>query len=211
MTADSSMALFAAKGGGSAIIEAQLDIIGVAYERRYLAWDELHDADGELARINPMREVPTLVLPDGSVLTESAAITLWLGAKYPESGLVPSTDTAEYAPFLRTLIWLVASVYPTFSYGDHPERWLGDMPEAKALRTATDEKRKVMWRQLEARLDPAPWAMGERLTAIDLYLTIMSHWRPRRDWFRDNCPKIYAIAKRLDDMPALAPMWARNL
>jgi len=211
MTSGSGMVLFGAKGGGSAIIEAQLDLIGAPYERRYLAWDDLHDPDGALARVNPMREVPTLLTPDGSILTESAAITLWLGAQYPESGLVPCSSTAQYAPFLRTLIWLVASVYPTFSYGDHPERWLGDMPEAKALRRVTDEKRKAMWQQLEARLEPNPWAMGERLTAIDLYLTIMSHWRPRRQWFRENCPKIYEIARRLDDLSALAPMWARNL
>lgn len=211
MTSTQGLVLFGAKGGGSAIIEAQLDIIGAPYERHYLEWDDLHKPDGELARVNPMREIPTLVWPDGSILTESAAITLWLGAKHPESGLVPKADAAEYAPFLRTLIWLVASVYPTFSYGDHPERWLGDVPNAKVLRTATDEKRKAMWQQLEERLSPAPWTLGETMTAIDLYLAVMTHWRPRRDWFRDHCPRIYSVAARLDDLPALSGMWQRNL
>ena len=37
-----------------------------------------------------MRQVPALVLPDGEVLTESAAILIWLADRYPEGGLAPS-------------------------------------------------------------------------------------------------------------------------
>jgi glutathione S-transferase len=36
-------------------------------------------AQDELQRVNPLGQIPTLVAPDGSVLTESAAILIHLG------------------------------------------------------------------------------------------------------------------------------------
>ncbi|MBZ4236614.1 hypothetical protein LAM40_24290, partial [Mycobacterium tuberculosis] len=34
----------------------------------------------------------------------------------------PAGDPAR-ARFLRLLVWIVANIYPTFTYGDYPERW----------------------------------------------------------------------------------------
>ena len=48
-----------------------LRLYGLAYEHR--PWSVWADAD-DLARINPLRRVPTLMLDDGEVLIESAAI-----------------------------------------------------------------------------------------------------------------------------------------
>ena len=44
----------------------------------------------ELLPINPTGQIPTLVLPDGSVLTESAAILIHLADAHPDSGLLPA-------------------------------------------------------------------------------------------------------------------------
>ncbi|WP_262692040.1 glutathione S-transferase family protein [Kordiimonas aestuarii] len=206
------MVLYGAKGGGSAIIEAQLDIIGKPYERHYLDWGTLHNPEGILAQVNPMCEIPTLLLPNGTVMTETAAITLWLGAKYPENSLVPTQqDSQEYGLFLRWLIWLVAGVYPTFTFGDHPGRWLANADSARELRTATDRRRETLWQQLETAITPAPWLLGERMTALDLFLAIMTRWRPRRDWFKENCPKLHSVATRVDGLPSLKDTWERNL
>ncbi len=207
----SGITLFGAKGGGSAIIEAQLDYLKIPYIRRYLNWERLNDPKGDLAKVNPAREIPALLLPDGSVMTESAAITLWLGAEKPDSGLVPKTGTPEYGQFLRWLIWLVASVYPTFSYGDHPKRLLQDETAARSLRAATDKRREEMWRQFETAVTSTPWLIGNSMTALDIYIAVMTHWRPRRDWFKKNCPKVFEVAKRVDMMPEFEGMWARNL
>jgi GST-like protein len=38
----------------------------------------------------------------------------------------------------------------------------------------------------------------------------MTRWRPRRDWFAEQCPKLHAIALACDADPRLAPVWARN-
>ena len=38
----------------------------------------------------------------------------------------------------------------------------------------------------------------------------MTRWRPKRDWFKANAPKLHAIAERTDALPKLAEMWVRN-
>ena len=202
--------LFGAKGGGSAIIEAELTLLERDFDMRYQAWDNLTDPDSDLASINPMREIPALVLPNGEILTESAAITLWLCTKPAQVSLMPDMESALFPPFLRWLIWLVSSVYPTFSYGDHPERLLDDPAAANALRAATDARRQFLWQSFETALSSGPWCLGEAMTALDLYVSVMTRWRPRRAWFSTHCPKLFRVASAVDALPELATVWARN-
>jgi hypothetical protein len=71
--------LYGYKGSGSAAVEAALQRIAVPYKTiKAASWDP-QSAVQELTRVNPLAQVPTLVLPDGTVLTESAAILIHLG------------------------------------------------------------------------------------------------------------------------------------
>lgn len=210
MTNAAKPILFGALGGGSAIVEAVLTLAGEPYELIAMEWGEFDAPDGNFARINAMREIPALKLSDGTLLTESAAICLWLADRHPESALAPIPSAAERASFLRWLVWLVASVYPTFTYGDHPERFVADTAGAEALRQATDDRRQALWRHMEASLPFDPWAMGGQMTLIDIYIAAMTRWRPRRDWFKEHCPKLYAVAERVDALPELDAIWRKN-
>src|SRR6266852_5816364 len=75
----SKITLYGRRGWGSAIVEAQLEWLGLDYT--YEAVDDLlksAEARRSLSPVNPLAQVPTLVLPNGQILTESAAITLYL-------------------------------------------------------------------------------------------------------------------------------------
>lgn len=205
----SSPTLYAAKGGGSTIVEALLTLAGQDYEVEYFSWETLPNE--ELLSINPLGEIPALLLPDGELLTETAAITLWLGDKFPEARLVPAAQDPQRSQFLRRLIWMVAAVYPTFTYGDHPERYVDSEAGAKSLRRATGRRRARLWQQFEAEIDPrADWVCGDRFSALDVFVAVMTHWYPRRDWFARECPKLFAIARRVDRMEPLAQVWRNN-
>jgi GST-like protein len=52
--------------------------------------------------------------------------------------------------------------------------------------------------------------LGDRLSALDLYVSVMTHWRPRRRWFAESCPKLRRVALRVDAIPELAEVWRRN-
>jgi len=75
--------LYGIDESGSCMIEIALHRCAVPWRRVDAAsWADGEGSD-ELARINPLKQVPTLVTPDGQVLTESAAILIHLAWRFP--------------------------------------------------------------------------------------------------------------------------------
>jgi GST-like protein len=203
--------LFGRTGWGSALIEAQLVWYGRPFE-----FEEVGDlfksaeAREKLARINPLAQVPTLVLTDGTLMTESAAITLLLADDVSaERSLVPPPGAKERAVFLRWLVFLVANIYPTFTVADDTSRWVSGEAPQKELRDRFNDYRLRLWHQVEGALGDGPWFLGTRFSALDLYIAVMTRWTPRRPWFAQT-PKLNAIALRTDAVPELAAVLKRN-
>ncbi len=202
--------LWGRAGWGSAIVEAQLAWYGLPFT--FEPVEDLFrtpDAGARLEKVNPLAQVPTLVMPDGSVMSESAAITLLLADLTGKDSLVPAAGSAERARFLRWMIYIVANIYPTFTYADDPSRFVSVNAARDPFRAATDAYAQRLWRQIE-REAGAPWFLGERFTALDIYVGVMTRWRPKRGWFEHETPRLFAIARRADLIPELAPVWARN-
>jgi GST-like protein len=202
--------LFAQPGWGSAIVEAQLAWYGLPFEI-----EDVGDlfasaaARDRLRPANPLTQVPTLILPDGEIMTESAAITLHLADVTGRDDLVPAPREAVRPQFLRWLVFLIANVYPTFTYVDDPSRFVPDPGARDGFAASVNAYKERLWRQVEKN-GGAPHFLGDRLSALDIYLGVMTRWRPRRAWFAENCPKLLAIAARIDAEPRLAAVWQRN-
>lgn len=200
------MKLYGVRGWGSGIVEVLLALAQTSYEFIDVAgFDKDGPSRERLLAVNPLAHLPTLVLDNGQVLTESAAIALMLIDRAPH--LAPQRSTADRDDFYRLLIWLVANVYPTFTYGDYPERWA---PSAKSeLREATDVHRKHLYLWLETKVR-GPYVMGESPTVLDAYLAAMTSWRPGVQWFRDHCPKITAASEQAKSMASVAAIVQLN-
>ncbi|HXN16058.1 MAG TPA: glutathione S-transferase family protein [Usitatibacter sp.] len=197
------------QGCGSAIVEAAFELAGISYEREEVDYSADSPTRARLVAVNPLGQVPTLVMGDGAVLTESLAILHYLDDVAPQAGLIPPRGDAQRARFYRWAVFLVAAVYPTYTYGDEPLKWVNEASGAKQLRESTDRQRGMLWRQLEAEAR-APWLLGERMSALDLYLAVMTHWRPGSAWFAANTPKIMAIAARATALPPVGRVVERN-
>jgi GST-like protein len=201
--------LFARPGWGSTIVEAQL----AWYELPY-AVEDVDDlfqsaaARERLAPLNPVAQLPTLIMPDGTVMTESAAITLNLAEIAGSTALVPAPGQAERARFLRWLVFLVANVYPVFTYLDEPTRFA---PAAASAEFADNlgRYRERLWGIVEEAACE-PWFLGPRFSALDIYIAVMTRWRPRRPWFAEHRPRLHAIALKTEARPELAQVWQRN-
>ncbi len=152
-------------------------------------------------------------------MTETAAMTLYLAdvAGTDVAGvdvLVPGAAAPERAAFLRWLIFLVAAVYPSFAYGDVPTRFV-PAKGADAFQARVIEHRKAMWRVMEAEAEgnanaAGPWFLGARFSAIDVYLAVMTRWRPGPAWFQDETPKLWACGMAAAARADIAPVMARN-
>lgn len=201
--------LLGCKGCGSAIVAAAFAVakLPLAYEEvDYSAGSNTRD---RLLAVNPLGQVPTLVLPDGTVMTESLAIVHYLNDLAPRAGLVPGKGDPARGAFLRWSTFLVAAVYPTFTYGDEPAKWVEDTQGAKQLRESTDRHRQAQWLRLE-EIAGEPWFLGAKMTALDLYVAVMTRWRPGRKWFSANTPKLLAIAEKASATRGVADVMKRN-
>jgi GST-like protein len=192
------------------LVEAQLAWYGLPYTS-----EDVGDvfaspaARDNLAILNPLAQVPVLVLPDGTLMTESAAITLHLADVTERTDLVPAPGDAERASFLRWLVFLVANIYPTFTFADAPARFVPMEDAHDGYRGMVDAHAQKLWRIVEEHAS-APWFLGQRFSALDIYVCAMTRWRPERLWFAAHTPKLSAIALAGDEVTALAPVWRRN-
>lgn len=196
--------VLASKGCGSAIVEAALVIAEAPYERVEIDY-ESPAGKAVLLERNPLAQVPTVIAPDGLALSESAALVQIVDELAPQAGLLPPVGDPLRREALRWLVFFVAAIYPTFTYGDNPAKWGSGEP----LKAATNAHREALWRHLEG-VARGPWFLGSRLSALDLYVAVMANWRPGRAWFGEHAPKLDAIARAVERDPRLAEVWRVN-
>src|SRR6185312_1922801 len=103
--------VYGAPGSGSVPIEAALTLIGVPYEVvgdhivRPVAFNPAANA------LNPLNQVPVLVLPTGEVMTESAAMLIYLADQHPHAQLAPAPNERGRADFLRWMAYVSTAIY----------------------------------------------------------------------------------------------------
>ncbi|EIV2912949.1 MULTISPECIES: glutathione S-transferase family protein [Serratia] len=196
--------LFGTQGCGSTIVAAALALTAFPWGYEEVDYTQDGPERDRLLALNPLGQVPTLVLPNDEVMTESAAIILLLHDRAPHAELAPPGGSPLLPRFLRWLLFINAEIYPTFTYADHPQRWQPQATGAEQLKNAVMDYRERLLQQLNAAAGAAgPWFLGKSFSALDLYVAVMCNWRPGRAWFRQHCPRLYAIAERVEQRPEL--------
>ena len=206
----SKLKLFGEPGWGSVLIETQLVWYDIPFDFHKVG--DLFSDDNirsELETFNPLGQIPTLVLADGRVMTESAAITLWLADQSESADLVPDPNAEERAKFLRWLIFITSNIYPTYTYADDPARFVRHKSAQNDFLETVNQYAKKLYLALNTEAS-SPWFLGERFSALDIYICTLTHWRPRRSWFVENTSNLVAIADATKRIPRLSEVWARN-
>ncbi|WP_213953837.1 glutathione S-transferase family protein [Variovorax sp. dw_954] len=205
----SSFVLYGAPGSGATPIHAALTLIGAPVEVIDVApWCGDSERD-KLSEINPMRQVPVLVLPSGEVMTESAAILIWLGDRYPSARLVPTVDDPRRAQYLRWMSFVSASIYALYWVRDKPSRLALDSAAATVIEERSAERIAACWRVMDAQMrGGSRYLLGDDISVLDLYVTVVSRWQPRRLRFYREAPRMADIVRRVDAEPRLSQSWA---
>jgi GST-like protein len=197
-------------GFGSVPVEAALTLIGLPYRvEEGAAWSGA-TAPAGLAAVNPMRQIPALTLPSGELMTESAAILIWLADAHPGAGLSPPLDSSIRPAFLRWMVFASAAIYALYWVRDDPRRLVADAVSASEVKARTAERIGACWAIMEAQISPGRHLLGADLSVLDLYVTVLSRWAPRRRAFYEVAPKMAEVVRRVDAEPRLTAFWARR-
>ncbi len=202
--------LFWTKSYGSMAPEVLFEEIGTNYEKIAVDVENEENRSAEFLAVNPMGQVPALVLPDGTVMTESAAMVLHITDRHPEAKLAPPAGSPESARFQRWLVFMAVTIYTTDQRLYHADRFTTD---ATGVDGITASARADMDRDFEVVNDalyPGPYLLGETYSAVDVYLWMLSKWHPdEKQLFADN-PRIARLVDLVEARPAVAKVWAEN-
>lgn len=164
----------------------------------------------EYLAINPLGQIPTLVIPDGQTVTESAAMMLAIAERHPESGMMPAVSAPERPDFLRWMVFLAVNVYPAVRRIYYPQDAVEDEASYDDVRRRAMAELRRDWGVMEAALDPAPYLLGAGPTALDLYVAMLSRWAVDQHWFREACPKLAAARDRIESHPKVSAVWRES-
>lgn len=128
----------------------------------------------EFLRINPAGKVPVLV--DGDmVLTESAAIVIYLAEKYPDKGLLPA-DRKQLAQAFRWVMFAMTELeQPLWRITRHS--WL--YPEDKRLPEEiprASEEFIAMAAILDKHMEGRQFIVGDSITIADCVTAYLMDW-----------------------------------
>jgi len=156
----------------------------------------------EFLALNPAGKVPVLV--DGDlVLTESIAIAVYLGEKYPEKGLMP-TDPAARAQVMRWLLFTTTELeHPLWRIAKHRVIYPEDKRLPADIELARDEFTE-MAQVLDRHMVDREFVVGEGVTVADFVLGYTLDWA-QMGGLLDGLPRLEGYMERMYDRPR-APM-----
>ncbi len=185
-------------------VRAALNLKGVAYEA--VSVDLVAGAQSEPAytALNPGAGVPTLVLDDGTVLTQSMAILDYIDATWPEPRLIPADPLAR-ARVLAVAHGVAMDIHP-----------VNNLRVVKALGTdfGASPAQKKAWMQkwmtqgftaIEAQIaDDTPFAFGDTPDLADLCIVSQMYNAHRWEVPLAAFPKLTRVTANCLALPAIA-------
>lgn len=169
-----------------------LEELGVPYTLSFVDMAGGAHKSPEYRALNPMGKLPVLV--DGeAVVSETAAIAVYLGDRYGLGRFAPALDDAQRGAYLRWCFYGPSVVEP--SCAAKANGWEG---RAGALGWGNHTD---MLDTLEAGLSPGPWLLGERFSMADIVVGGTVRWMLAFKMMEAR-PAFVAYAERLGARPA---------
>ena len=162
------LTLFHAPQSRSGRIVWLLEEIGADYDIVYVDIFRAMTLTGarDPANLHPDGKVPAL-LHDEALVSESAAVALYLTDLHPEANLGASVGSPDRAAYLTWLAWTAGEMEPAF--------WSRISGAAESDPNAKARFDAVIARLLTA-LATGPYLMGDRFTAVDVMIASALAW-----------------------------------
>lgn len=193
-------------GSGGFVAEAALAMAEAPYELEELDSKPGTPLPESFRATNPWRQVPTLVLPDGSTLTETAAILIHIAACFPDKGLAPPPGTPEHAAFLRWMVFTNVNIYEAVLRRSYPSRYTTDPDSIESTQEAAIARMGDALTVLENAINPGPFLLGETMSVADIYVAMLFVW------FRGtiDAPRLTALTEGVRQHSVVGPIWRRH-
>jgi glutathione S-transferase len=182
-----------------------LEELGVPYRIELVRVDRKEQKSADYLALNPMGKLPTLV-HRGVVVTETAAICMYLADAFPEAKLAPALDDPRRGTYVRWFFFAANC----FEHALADRMFAREAARPLALGYGSYDD---TLNALEKAVTPGPFILGDQFTAVDLFVAAQIGWgkmakaldtRPAFDAFTLRCRKRPAFARFTEQGAKLA-------
>ena len=172
--------------------EAGLDF---SIEKVDLATKKTETGDDFLA-VNPKGQIPTLLLNDGSILTEGVAIVQYLADQKPDRQLIPEQGTPARYHALEWLNYIATELHKGFSPLFNPKT-----PDD--FKAVTREALSKKFAYVNESLKDNQFLLGARFSVADAYLFTVMGWAKALKFDLSALTELNAYLDRVAARPAV--------
>ena len=142
--------LYGSVSTASLVVHWLLVELGIEHELVLLNFDTREHKAAPYLALNPAGVVPTLQI-DGQVLTEAAAIALYLADRHPEAELLPAPGTPARGQAYRWMFWCANTLQPAYRAWFYPHEAAGEANVA-ATQAMARQRLEAAWQRMAAHL-----------------------------------------------------------
>lgn len=157
----------------------------------------------EYLQVNPKGKVPAIVLDDGRILTEAAAILIYLAEQFPQANLGNGNDPYDRYKLEELLAYMTSEVHADFAPHFVPQRFINDESQYDALRQATYKRLHEHYTSLNERLEGKNYTVGIRRTVADPYLYVLTRWIDQTPLGINNYPNLKRFRSQMSNDTAV--------
>lgn len=197
--------LYNRPGSGGFVVEAALVLAEAPFELVELDSRAGTPLPESFRATNPWGQLPVLVLPDGSAMTETSAILVHLALAFPEKRLAPSPGASAHAAFLRWTVFASVNLYEPVLRRNYPFRFTDDADGHDAVQSAAIRRMGEALAVIDAHVEE-PFLLGGEMTVADIYLAMFLVW------YRGDAetPRLTRIGEAVRTHPVVGPVWRRH-
>ena len=167
--------LYGRRSSGSFAVQVALEQIGAPFELVWIGSEESEVAG--YREVCPTGRVPALILPDGTLMFESAAMLIHLAHAHPEARLAPPPGTSQHAKFLQWMVFMSANLYESVLRIYYSDRYTSRGQADAAVVRARGLQDFEAHLDIVSR-DLAPYLLGAEYSIADVYLSMLVAWHP---------------------------------
>lgn len=177
-----------------------LEEVGEPYELKFVDIMKGEQKSPEVAALNPMGKLPVLIDGD-AVVTESAAISLYLADRYAAGRLAPPLDDPRRGTYLRWTLFAPSVIEP----GSYAKMAKWDFKPGQA----GWGDHEAMMNAIETAVSTKQFLLGDMFSIADVVFGGTLRYMTRFNMLSPS-PAVSAYISRLDARPALQRADARN-
>ena len=184
-------------------VRIALEAAGANYEDTRVVIRKGEAQTPDYLKVNPSGRVPALAIPgEAEALGEFLAILSWLAERFPDAGLLPPSGM-ERARALSFLSMLATYVHASgFGPFFRPQRFAPGEAMQKEVQAQSVATIRDGYRQIEARLGTAGFALGGDPSAVDYMIYVYGRWGGATPIpVAQDFPRMAALMARVEALP----------